>query len=291
MVLRKRLKNKLANVISPEALNKIFSSFDIIGNIVIIKIPSSGLQDASEIAKQIMHTHKNVKSVFLQKSPVKDDFRVRELILLAGENKTITNHKENGCVFSVDVKNCYFSPRLSFERSRIANKVLPNEKVVNMFSGVGCFSILIAKKVHSAIVYSIDINPIAYNFMQDNVKLNGVYGRVFPLLGDSKKLVLTNLQGLADRVLMLLPEKALEYLPYALSALKKEGGWIHYYDFQHASKGENPLEKTQKKVADTLDNLGVFYVFSSSRIVRPIGPNWYQTVLDININESPSKFL
>jgi len=291
MLLRKRLKNKLVNVISPESLNKIFSSFDIIGNIVIIKIPHDSLQDTGAIAKQIMVTHKNIKSVFLQKSPVKDDFRVRDLILLEGENETITNYKENGCIFSVDVKNCYFSPRLSFERSRIASKVLPNEKVVNMFSGVGCFSILIAKKIPSAIVYSIDVNPTAYHFMQQNVKLNNVHRRVFPLLGDSKELVLTSLQGVADRVLLPLPEKALEYLPYALSALKKEGGWIHYYDFQHAIKSENPLEKTGKKVIDTLDKLGASYDFLSSRIVRSIGPNWYQTVFDININKRPNKFL
>ena len=85
--------------------------------------------------------------------------------------------------------------------------------------------------------------------MEENVKINRVYGKVFPLLGDAKEVIQTQLQGVADRVLMPLPEKALEYLPSAVSALKKSGGWIHYYDFQHAPGKEDPAEKTKLKVA------------------------------------------
>ena len=93
--------------------------------------------------------------------------------------------------------------------------------------------------------------------------------RLFPLLGDSKDIIQTQLQGVADRVLMPLPEIALEYLPFALSALKKVGGWIHYYDFQHAAGKENPVEKTKLKVAEKLDSLGVSYAIVNSRVMRP----------------------
>ncbi len=89
---------------------------------------------------------------------------------------------------------------------------------------------------------------------------------------------------------MPLPEKALEYLPYALSALKHTGGWIHYYDFQHASGKENPIEKTKFKVSEKLECLGINYVFVNSRVIRPTGPNWYQTVVDIKIEALPNKF-
>ena len=89
---------------------------------------------------------------------------------------------------------------------------------------------------------------------------------------------------------MPLPEKALEYLPIAVSALKKTGGWIHYYDFQHAVGNEDPTEKTKLKVAEKLDGMGVSYEFACSRVVRSTGPNWYQTVLDIHVAEFQSKF-
>jgi tRNA (guanine37-N1)-methyltransferase len=288
MQLRVRLKEKLTNALSPQALSKIYSSFDVVGDIAIIKAPNNS-SDAQTVAQQIMAIHKGVKTVFSQTSPIKGDHRIRELTLIAGENKTITKYKEAGCIFSVDIEKCYFSPRLKHERLRIASQVSPYETVVNMFAGVGCFSIIIAKTVSGTKVYSIDINPTAYQFMQENIRVNRLFGRVEPMLGDSQDIVQTQLQGVADRVLMPLPEKALEYLPAAVSTLKKNGGWIHYYDFQHVPCKEDPTEKTEQKVAAKLDSMGVPYMFACSRIIRSTGPNWYQTVLDIQVSAIPSK--
>jgi tRNA (guanine37-N1)-methyltransferase len=288
--LRKRLREKLSTVLSCEELSKVYNSFDIVGDIAIIKVPNDSIHNAETVAKQIMAVHKNVKTVFAQASPILGDFRVKELRWLAGENKTSTKCREAGCLFTVDVEKCYFSPRLLHERSRIVSMVKSGETVVNMFAGVGCFSIIIARTVSQTRVFSIDVNPTAFQYMQENVKINRVYGKVFPLFGDSKEVVNTRLLGTADRVLMPLPEKALEYLPSAVSALKKSGGWIHYYDFQHAARNENPMEKTRLKVAEKLDSIGVSYVFASSRIVRSTGPNWYQTVIDMQVAPLPSKF-
>lgn len=280
--MRVRLKEKLANQLPPEALSRIYSAFDIVGDIAIIKAPDNP-SDAETVAKQIMETHKKIRTVFSQTSPVENTHRIRKLTLLLGENTTLANHREAGCNFKVDVEKCYFSPRLSHEHLRIAQQISTEETVVNMFAGVGCFSVIIAKTAPKTKVYSIDINPTAYQLMAENIQINNVKDSVYPLLGDSKELVETQLQGTADRVLMPLPELALQYLPTAVSALKKTNGLIHYYDFEHATRQENPVEKTQQKVAETLDKLGVKYRFKYTRIVRSTGPNWYQTVLDIQI--------
>jgi tRNA (guanine37-N1)-methyltransferase len=286
--LRKRLRDKLSTALPLEELCKVYNSFDVIGDIAIIKI--NALQNAEAIAKQIMASQKNIKTVLTPSTRITGDFRVRELKYLAGENKTVTCHKESGCTFKVDVEKCYFSPRLSFEHSRIAKLVESGEIVVNMFAGVGCFSIAIAKTAGQTKVYSIDVNPVAIQYIVENVRINEVEETVFPMLGDAKDIINSRLQGVADRVLMPLPEKALEYLPYALSALKPTGGWIHYYDFQHSSGKENPTEKTKIKVAEKLECLGVTYVFANSRVMRPTGPNWYQTVVDIKVDAVPNKF-
>jgi tRNA (guanine37-N1)-methyltransferase len=281
--LREGLRKKLSTIVFSEGLCQIYNSFDIIGNIAIIKMPNGNTIDAEIVANQIMSIHRNVKSVFVQNSPILGDFRVRELKLVAGEDKTITKYRESGCVFMVDVEKCYFSPRLSHERSRIAGMVKPNETIVNMFAGVGSFSIIIAKIVSQTKVFSIDVNPTSVQYMEENVRINRVYGKVIPLLGDSKNIINAQLQGKADRVLMPLPEKALEYLPYAVSTFKKCGGWLHYYDLQHAIGNENPIEKTKLKVTKKLETLGVSHVFDFSRVVRSTGPNWYQIVLDIRV--------
>jgi tRNA (guanine37-N1)-methyltransferase len=284
--LRKRLQNRLP----PEEAGKIYNSYDIVGSIAIIKMPNSDKEIAEEVAKAILSVYKKVKTVFVQESTIVGDFRVRKLRCLAGENNAATVHKESGCLFKVNVEECYFSPRLLHERSRISEQIKSGETIVNMFAGVGCFSILIAKKAADAKIYSIDINPAAVKYMMENINLNRVYGKVIPLLGDSKNIIGAQLQRQADRVLMPLPEKALEYLPYALSALKLKGGWVHYYDFEHATRSESPPEKTKHKVAERLDSLGISYDFAFSRIVRSTGPNWYQTVLDIQVKALPSKF-
>ena len=286
--MRRRLREKLTETLPPEQLSRVYSSFDIIGNIAIIK--HNNVQNSEVIAKQILAIHKNIKTVLTPVTSIRGDFRVRELKLLAGENKTSTLHKESGCIFDVDVEKCYFSPRLSHEHKRIAELVDSGETVVNMFAGVGCFSIIIAKTQSQTKVYSIDINPVAIQYMDENVKINRVDGSVFAILGDSKDVIQTQLQGIADRALMPLPEKALEYLPYALLTLKKTGGWIHYYDFQHATGKEDPVEKTKLKVARKLGSLGVNYLFTNSRVIRRTGPNWYQTVIDIQVSTLPSKF-
>jgi len=284
------LRRTLSRVLSPEDLTNVYNSYDIVGDIAMFRLPCASRKNAQNIAKAIMRIHKSVKTVLAQVSPVAGDFRLRRLTHVTGENRTSTIHRESGCLFSVDVEKCYFSPRLYHERSRIARLIKPNETVVNMFAGVGCFSIIIAKHVSTAKVFSIDVNPAAIQFMRENIRLNRVYGKVIPLLGDSKAIIDRRLQHAADRVLMPLPEIAFEYLPSAISALKTSGGWIHYYDFEHAEKTENSVEKTKLKVTKKLSSLNVAFGFPFSRVVRTTGPNWYQVVLDMRIPRVPDKF-
>ncbi|MCL2643034.1 MAG: class I SAM-dependent methyltransferase family protein [Candidatus Bathyarchaeota archaeon] len=285
--MRRRLKARVTAVNS----TNVCKSYDIVGDIAIIKVSADDAENAKKTADEIMKLYpRKIKAVFMQISAVQGDFRVRQLKFLTGENHTVTIYKEHGCFFKVDIEHCYLSPRLLFEHKRVSNLVTQGEIVVNMFSGVGCFSILIAKTSGSK-VYSIDVNPVAYECMQENVQLNRVSNCVVPLLGDSKEIITSQLVGVADRVLMPLPELAFKYLPYALLALKSSSGWIHFFDFQHATKGEDPIEKTRQKVIVCLDALGVRYSFGFSRVIRSVGPHWYQVVLDICVSGLSSKFL
>jgi len=172
---------------------------------------------------------------------------------------------------------------------RIARTVQPNETIVNMFAGVGSFSILMAKHARVQTVYSIDVNPSAVKYMQENVRLNRVESKVVPILGDAKHVIVERLQNMVDRVVMPLPEKAYEYLDYAVMALKPLGGWVHYYDFEHASREQDPIEKVKTKMAEKLQKSGLELNVSLGRVVRPTGPNWYQVVLDLQL--SPRKHL
>lgn len=279
--LRKRLRSRLSNILASDEASGVYNSFDIVGKIAIIKLIEPSIKTLSIIAAEIMNHHKSITTVLAQSSPVAGDYRTRRLIYLAGENTTSTVYKESGCLFSVDLEKCYFSPRLSGERKRIAQLIDPNEVIINMFAGVGCFSIIIARKVPSAKIFSIDINPVAIQYMEENIRLNRVFNRVLPLFGDAKTIIYETLQGLADRVIMPLPEKASEYLSSAISALKPAGGWIHYQSFEHSNKNENPLETAKIKIEKQLSSLNVNFEIKLLREIRKVGPNWHQIVADV----------
>jgi tRNA (guanine37-N1)-methyltransferase len=277
---------KIAKKVLPkEKWRLVVRRFDIVGDIAIIKLPSELENEKFLIANALLKELPSIRVVLRQVSPIKGIYRLRRLEWLAGERRTKTVHREYGCVFRIDLQKAYFSPRLQYERARIAKLVKNGEIVANMFSGVGCFSILIAKKNPACLVYSIDINPDAIHLQKINVALNKVTGKVIVIEGDAKEIIREKLRDTANRVLMPLPEKAYEYLEYAILALKK-AGVIHYYDFVHAKKKEeDPIEKVRLKVEKRLRELEVKGGVEYGRIVRLVGPNWYQIVLDISLEK------
>ena len=181
--MTRMLKKALYNVLSNYEIDNVFSSFDQIGDIIIIRIPDELLSKKKIIGEIILQKVKTANSVFRQKSIVKGEFRIRELELLAGDDKSETMYKESGCRFMVDVNKVFFSPRLSTERTRIKNLVQDGEIIINMFGGIGMFSILAAKN-KKCIVYNIDINPIAIKLCKRNIELNKLQGNVIPIYAD-----------------------------------------------------------------------------------------------------------
>ncbi len=280
------LKTLLKDKLEPRELKVLYKSYDIVGDIAIIRAHEILKPKTHVIAEAIMKTHKRVKTVLLQTSPVFGELRLRDLQWIGGENKTETTHREFGCLFKVDLKQVYFSPRLSWERMRIAKIARPNEVIVNLFAGVGCFSIIMAKFSKIDKVYSIDINPTAIRYMRENVEINKVEERVIPIVGDAKEVAERRLENLADRVLMPLPEKAYEYFEQALIGLKPSGGYVHYYAFEHATRNESPVEKVKARVSEKLRKIKTGFDINFGRIVRTTGPNWYQIVVDIKITSN-----
>jgi tRNA (guanine37-N1)-methyltransferase len=277
------LKEVLADYLIPSELNKIFSAFDVIGDIVIIKIPDSLMSKKEIIGEAILNNVRPAKSVFIQTSEIKGEFRVRNLEFLAGEEKAETEYKEHGCRFRVDVTRAYFSPRLSTERLRVANLVGDNEVITNMFGGVGTYSILMAKKNKTCRVYNIDSNPVAIDLCRINAKLNKVENNVISILGDAREVIEKQIVAKSNRVLMPLPEKAKEFVSSAVKALNEGKGIIHY--FAHVFASNRNLGLHEGKI-DTKDAFKDYrYRILQTKIVREVGPRLYQIVSDVYIGD------
>ena len=278
--MTKMLKRVLQDVLSEEENEQLISAFDQIGDIIIVRIPDSLISKKQIIGKTLLEQVSTANSIFYQSSPVEGDFRTRQLEVIAGENKTQTEYRENGCRFIVDVEKAFFSPRLSTERERIAGLVKDGEVVVNMFGGVGMFSLLAAKDTVCT-VYNIDINPVAAQLCKENAQINKLKGEVISLNGDATKVIEEQLTEKADRVLMLLPERSDEFLDSALNCLKKEG-IIHYYSHIHADRKQDaPKLSEEHFVSVNKTNAEII----ASRNVRPVGPRFYQTVVDVKISK------
>jgi len=275
------LREALKQILDQDELEQLYSAFDTIGGIIIIKIPDSLNQKKRLIAKVLLQKVNNAYSVFCQTSGVQGDYRLRKLEFLAGINSPITYYKENGCTFKIDVANAYFSPRLSTERMRIASMVKDNEVIVNLFGGVGTYSILIARKNKTAKVYSIDSNIFAHELCIENSTINKVNDRVFSLLGDAKLVVSNRLKEKATRVLMPLPEKAREFVDEAISSLINGEGTVHYFAHIKADNKKDAIEK------GAIESIDAFNSYKSSiegvRVVREVGPRLYQIVSDVRI--------
>jgi tRNA (guanine37-N1)-methyltransferase len=274
------LKQVLGSVLTPEETAQVYSAFDQIGDIVIIKIPDELAPKKKLIADAILANVKTAKAVFAQVSAVKGDFRVRDLEFIAGEDRTVTEYKEHACRFKVDVARAYFSPRLSTERQRIAEMVGDNETIVNMFAGVGTYSVVIAKTNKTCRIYSIDSNSAASELDKTNAKLNKVQDRIVTICGDAADVIRDQLAGKADRVIMPLPERAKEFVDSAVLALKKKG-IVHY--FAH-------VKADSKKAGQELglqDAQAAFAKYDhkvlATRVVREVGPRIYQIVADVSV--------
>jgi len=200
------------------------TSFDVVGDIAIVKIPEDLREYEREIADAILRANASVKVVAAD-AGVMGTFRVRQLRVVAGPDRTQTVHREFGLSYTVDVAKAYFSPRLGSERMRVAEQVRAGEVVVDMFAGVGPYAILIARRRQPRVVYAFDANPEAFHFLEENARRNRAT-LVEPRLGDAKELV-----GAADppdRVILDYPQGADPAYRAALPRIRP-GGIVHYY--------------------------------------------------------------
>ncbi|TRO51260.1 class I SAM-dependent methyltransferase family protein [Candidatus Bathyarchaeota archaeon] len=264
--------------LQPTQLKRVPRAIDFVGDIAIVEVPDELSGYKKEIGQAILKSHKQTVTVLAKSGIVEGVYRIRDLEVIAGENKTTTMYKEYDCQYHVDVAKAFFSPRLSTEHNRVASLVKEGETVIDLFAGVGPFVIPIAKKQKNMQVYAIDINPDAVALLRRNIVLNRVEKQVVPILGDAREIVKNNLLGKADQVIMNLPETGVEFVDVACDAIKPEGGIIHYYCFVKNSK---PLEiaKVQLVKAVNKNNRQVTS-FLSTKTVREVSPYTYQVVVD-----------
>ena len=279
-------------------LELVPKSYDIIGKIAIFEFDRFNALNIDKpslykkkVAEAIVKVNKGVKTVYEKKSEVKGKYRLKELELIFGEENPETIHKENNCLFKLDVKHTYFTPRLVFERKRLSLiKFTKGELIVDMFAGVGPISIQIAKN-HDVKVHSFDINPTAYKYLIENINLNRLEGEILAYNIDVATLINSSndlgidLNNRVDRIIMNLPEQSINYVEIACFLMKKKGGILHFYQF---CEKPNPIEKGIENLRIKLNKIGWYLEdIINSKIVKPFSPKSDLIVLDVKIRDIP----
>lgn len=272
---------------------RVSKSFDVVGDIAILRLlPGADVEEERlrRLAEWLLAKLPYVKTVYVDESGVRGEHRLRSLKLLAGEPRSETVYREYGMVFRVDVLHAYVSPRLSYEHHRVARLVREGERVLNMFAGVGLFSVFIARLSRPRKVYSVDINPIAYRLMVENVRLNGVEGVVEPILGDAAVVASTVLRRSVDRVLMPLPSFSSRFYCAAIDALERDG-FLHAYEFVRVERGESraqALSKGFEALRRVVEGCGrrAGLSLSLARVVRSVGPRLLEAVYDVEVRQA-----
>ena len=259
------------------------SSYDVIGDIILIKLPESLSKYKKEIGTSLLLTNKNIKTICLAK-PVEGELRTRNLEIIAGEKNLKTNHKEYGLKFEMDLNKTYFSPRLATERKRVTDSVKSGEIVVDMFAGVAPFSIMIAKYANPKVIYAFDKNKYAIDYGKKNIKINNVLNKIEIFHNDAKNVnkILNQKKAKADRVIMNLPFSAYLFFKYALDIIGGRG-IIHYYDIlgeEKINQRIGDLKRIAKEKNVVLTNI-------NQRKIKTYAPREFYIGIDITAKRMP----
>jgi len=270
------LKEHLKDSLSKTELTHVPSGWQVLGDIIIVGIPDTLESKKIQIAEALLAMYPKCRSV-VRDLGIEGQFRQpkRELLLGSG---TETVHKEHGCFFKQDVTKVMYSKGNLEERKRMS-KLGGGEVVVDMFAGIGYFSIPMAVHAQPEKIISIEINPESFAYLRENIRLNHVEDIITPILGDCSQAAP---EEEADRVIMGYVGTTHHYLEPGIKALKKSGGILHYHETVPENLVRTRPEERIKKAAGCL---GKKVEILATRRIKKYSPGVLHVVVDARIFE------
>ena len=270
MRYRDFLRSELSGIVSNDFI--LPSGFHLVGHVALVHLDFETMRYAPLIGEKTLEYDKRIMSVAVRTGPTEGTTRLPSYELVAGNGNTVTTHIEDGVKFRLNPLRLTFSGGNRKERSRLSKLVKDDEVVVDMFSCVGQFALHIAKSAKVEVT-AIEINPEAYQFLLENIKLNEMEDRVIALLGDCREV---HPKRTASRVVMGYLHNTIEYLPFALETIVEDGGFIH----MHMNVLESKLIDIIAKIEQVCRNYG-YSSTTSVHHVKNYSPGMGHYVFDI----------
>lgn len=241
-----RLRDVLSEQLTPEEQTHLKSAYDVVGSIAILEVDEALAHREQLIAKAVLQTQKQVRTVLKKTGGHEGDLRLQPYAFLAGEDTRITTVTENGCRLRIDVEQVYYSVRTATERRRIAELVAPGEHVLVMFSGAAPYPCVIGRLTAAGEIVGIELNKRGHDLGVENVRLNKLTNVV--LINDDVRNAIPTLadSGIRfDRIIMPLPHTGHDFLDEALSVAKL-GTVVHLYDFEREEEFDLAAKKAEE---------------------------------------------
>ncbi|MEW5955820.1 MAG: class I SAM-dependent methyltransferase family protein [Candidatus Micrarchaeota archaeon] len=275
---KKLLSQKLESSFSERELSLLPSGYQALAQVAVLNLKPELLPKAKEIGGAFLELFPRFKTVCVRTGEITGTFREPQLKVVAGEQNTEVIVSENGVKYSFDCVKLMFAKGNVSERARIASLVGDGETVVDMFAGLGYFTLPIAVLAEPRRVYSIELNAVAFGYLKKNVALNGVGEKVTAINGDcgveAKRLAGEGVR--ADRVVMGYLPAPKTQLPAALAVLKN-GGWLHYEGVVPSGDDGSGLFAD---VSEAADAVGRKAELKHVQRVKSYGPKKEHVVLD-----------
>ncbi|WP_247003618.1 class I SAM-dependent methyltransferase [Halosolutus gelatinilyticus] len=262
---------------------RVPGSWAVIGSVALVTIPEE-CPDETDLGEALLELHGEADSVLADEGIANDGtagtYREPRTRLVAGERDTETVHVEHGTRYGLDPAKVMFSPGNQAERARMGDLVGDDERVFDMFAGIGYFALPMARA--GARVTATELNPTAFRYLVENAMLNDVADRIDAYMADCRDLA-GDLE--ADRIVMgyygrsdsdevtdgdgqvgdrstndhgTRSNEAHTFLPAAIEALVP-GGVVHYHEATPEpvlwERPESRLERAVDDVDRTLEIL------------------------------------
>ena len=264
-------------------LDKLPKGFQRIGDIIILNLNEEFDGCKKEIGEAVLEIFK-VKSVCNKFGEITGTFREPQIEVLAGSEDTVVTHVEHGIRYRFDIRKVMFAKGNLSERVRYPKQIKDGEVIVDMFAGLGYFSLAMGKLSNPEKIYSIELNPVSFGFLEENIRLNHI-SCIEAFNGDNREIIdsLVKKGVKADRVLMgyLPPPK--EFLPWALKIVKS-GGIVHYEDILNVNNVEEESKKVVEMINEVAKEYGKKVELVHLQDVKSYGPMTHHYVFDLKVS-------
>lgn len=273
-----QIEKLLSKEIPLKLISKIPDKWEKIGDVLTIVLATELTPYKEFISKKYAEVL-NCKTVLNDIGGISGDSREPKVELIYGSKNTETIHKENGIRYKLDPQKVMFSSGNMDERIRMATISNKSETVVDLFAGIGYFTLPIAVYSKPKKIFACEKNSVAYNYLRQNIVLNNVTNIVEPLKGDNRNIAP---KDVADRVVMGYLDNTHKFLPTAFDCLKDCKGIIHYHE--KIPEDKFPYEPL-KKIQNVADKYGRKVKLLKHEHVKSYAPGISHYVLDIKIGE------